>query len=293
MRWLGLAVGTLAIAWIATWIPTQDFADAIARVGVASVLMICAWHLVGVVLDARAWQLLLDGRASLWQCVMWRWIGESLNSLLPFAQVGGDVVRAHGLGRRTGSPQPVAASVALDVLSTAAAQVPFALLGLVLWAETLLWSMVVSVALLAAGWRGWRRIRDVCLRLLRRHPRWGEVHAYVEALTSRQWWRAFAWHLLAWVSGAGEIYLALWLVGHPVSITTALLIESVLQSARSLAFMVPAGLGIQEGTLLGIGVALGIPTPVVASIVVLKRAREVLLGAGGLLLWGVSVRDVR
>ena len=95
------------------------------------------------------------------------------------------------------------------------------------------------------------------------------------------------------MSGAGEIYLALWLVGHPVSITTALLIESVLQSARSLAFMVPTGLGIQEGTLLGIGVALGIPTPVVASIVVLKRAREVLLGAGGLLLWGVSARDVR
>lgn len=56
--------------------------------------------------------------------------------------------------------------------------------------------------------------------------------------------------------GTLENWLALRLLGHPVSLVTALSLEAVTQAGRHLFFMVPAELGVQEASLLVLGASL-------------------------------------
>jgi len=64
-----------------------------------------------------------------------RWIGESINTTLPAAQIGGDVVRARLLQQRVALPARGVASVAVDFCLSLFAQILFTLLGFVLLAR--------------------------------------------------------------------------------------------------------------------------------------------------------------
>ena len=56
-------------------------------------------------------------------------------------------------------------------------------------------------------------------------------------------------------------------------------------AVRLLAFMVPAGLGVQEAGLVLFGQALGISSELALSVSMAKRMREVLCGLPSLLSW--------
>ncbi|RMF84180.1 MAG: TIGR00374 family protein, partial [Nitrospirae bacterium] len=97
-------------------------------------------------------------------------------------------------------------------------------------------------------------------------------------------------HLAAWVAGAGEVWLALRFLGHPVGAVEALLLESLGQAVRSSAFAVPGALGVQEGGLLLLGRLLGIPPTTALALSLVKRVRELALGLPGLLAWPLAER---
>ena len=83
-----------------------------------------------------------------------RWICEAINTTLPAAQIGGDVVRARLLQQRISAPARGAASVAVDFCITHGAEILFTVLGFVLlaWlsAEASWWPVAASAALLPA-----------------------------------------------------------------------------------------------------------------------------------------------
>src|SRR5437762_8319497 len=58
--------------------------------------VIVAFHLLPLLADAIAWRALLPRkhRLSLFSFFWMRWAGEGITNLLPFAQIGGDIVRA-------------------------------------------------------------------------------------------------------------------------------------------------------------------------------------------------------
>jgi uncharacterized membrane protein YbhN (UPF0104 family) len=85
--------------------------------------------------------------------------------------------------------------------------------------------------------------------------------------------------------GASEVWLALRLLGHPVSVETALIIESVVLFVRNLAFAVPAGLGAQEAGIVLICAAVGLSQELAIGLALAKRMREVLFGLPALLGW--------
>ncbi len=53
-----------------------------------------ALHLTQLLISARAWQILLPGPARLALCFRLRVVREGIDSLLPVAQIGGEVVGA-------------------------------------------------------------------------------------------------------------------------------------------------------------------------------------------------------
>jgi uncharacterized membrane protein YbhN (UPF0104 family) len=89
----------------------------------------------------------------------------------------------------------------------------------------------------------------------------------------------------AFCSGAFEIWFTLRLFGHPIGAGPAIVLESMTQALRHLAFVVPAGLGVQEASLMLFGHAFGISGELALSVSMAKRVREVLCGLPALLSW--------
>lgn len=102
--------------------------------------------------------------------------------------------------------------------------------------------------------------------------------------------RCAAWRALAWLAGGVEIWVAFLVLGRPVGLGEAIVLESLGQVVRSAGFVVPGGLGLQEGGILAAGIWLGLPAETVLSAALLKRAREIAFGVPGLVVWSCFER---
>lgn len=234
-----------------------------------------------------------------------RWIGESVNALLPVAQVGGDVARARLLAQQ-GAPGPVAAaSMVADLGMGAASQVVFTITGAVAFSVhgslgTLSRGIVIVCVALAAGAGGLVFVARVgTARILRRLPFFRGLLAHADTVDralaeigSRRadLALAFALHLVGWFAQVFETWLILRLIGSAVSAAGALAIESLALAARSAVFVVPGGVGVQEGALMLLAAPFGIAAPVALSLGLIKRMREVVVGAPAVIAWSIAER---
>jgi glycosyltransferase 2 family protein len=96
------------------------------------------------------------------------------------------------------------------------------------------------------------------------------------------------WQLAGWIAGAGEIWLALRFLGHPVAVGDALIVEALAQAVSSAAFVVPAALGVQEGGFLVIGGLVGLGPELSLALALARRARDILIFVPALLAWQAS-----
>jgi len=253
------------------------------------------------------WRLLRSVSASpLAVMIGLRLIGEAINVLLPVAAVGGDLERALLLKSRGVDGGAAAASTLADLLLQAAAQALFMLIGVVLSlqlagaAGLTLWAAGgVSVAALALG-GFYVAQRYGGARLVERGIAWsarrwqaattGNAIRLDEPLRAiyadrRAVGAALSLHELGWLLGAFETWMALRLMGMPVSASAALILESLSRGLRAAAFPVPSGLGVQEGGYIAIGAVLGIPPETALALSLVKRAPDLAIGLPGLLAW--------
>jgi len=236
-----------------------------------------------------------------------RWIAESINQLLPALQVGGNLVRARLVARR-GVPGPLAgASVVVDITLHLLAQLVFTLLGVGLLLfhvggrrliGAVIAGLLVTVATVAAFYLVQRRgvfgaMARALVRVLRSSD-WASLSSRAEAMDAwidrlyrerRDVGVSEAWHVLSWLLGASEIWLALRLLGHPVSIATAVVIESLGEALRTAAFVIPGALGVQEGGFVVLGSVFGFGPDLSIALSLTKRLRELCLGVPGLIAW--------
>jgi putative membrane protein len=85
--------------------------------------------------------------------------------------------------------------------------------------------------------------------------------------------------------GAGEIWLTTLLLNKPLSLTDSFVLESLGCGVRAAAFMLPGGLGAQEGGLILFGALFGLPADLALAVALTKRVRELALGLPGLAVW--------
>ena len=65
----------------------------------------------------------------------------------------------------------------------------------------------------------------------------------------------------------------------------ALILESMVQAFRHVAFVVPASLGVQETVLVVFGHTLGVGAETAIAVSLVKRLREVVYGIASLASW--------
>ena len=302
----------LGLALLVTLFIRADFPVTLQtfQLGGWKLLWLVPYRLLFFLLYACGWLILLrpcdpQRRARLGYVLWVTTVRDAIDRLLPVASVGGGVAAVRLMRWRGLATAPVAASVIVEIVLTLIVAYLFTALGLLLLIDVsaagqeyrrvvlaFLFSLPVPVAtalLLRYG-----SVFERLLGLLR--PLVGE-HALTKGAASldhevraslrrgRSLLLAGALQFAAFVSGSFEIWFALRLFGHPVDIRAALVLESMTQAMRHLAFFIPAALGVQEGALILFGHAFGISGELALAVSMAKRMREVLCGLPSLVSW--------
>jgi putative membrane protein len=302
MRGVSLALlllGAGACAVLVLAIGVDPLAAALAPVGWGFAPIVLS-HAAPLLLAVVAWRLLRRESAPPFAALAGaRWVGEAVNNLLPVAQIGGELVRVRLAIMGGASATDAAASVIADVTIGALTQTMFGLAGavvLIAWYDAafalpLLGGLVVFgggiLLLYGLQRRGSvlpvRRLVQRAAAALGRYARFDGAERMHRALDGLYADRsvtvgASIWRLAGWIAGAGEILLSLHFLGRPASWTEAFILESLSQAARSAAFAVPGGLGVQEVGFLALGTALGLDPPTCLALGLIRRGRDVVLG---------------
>lgn len=307
---LGIALFIALIIW-------QGAGSVMSTLAIAGwgLLPIAAFHLVPLVLDAAAIQVLVRKSYSLRQAVVSRWIGESVNSLLPAGQIGGPIAMVRQMKQRGMAGREAAAAITVSTTLQAVAQMVFALLGLVvfgisathtadggLWLPMLLATGVIAALLYAFYVAQRRGLFGWAFRMLSKMSSkkdWSALLERADAIDEivhkmyserRQVIASFLYSLVGWIVGTLEVWLILKFIGHPVGWVDALLLESLGQAIRGAAFFVPGSLGVQEGGYLLLGPLVGLSADAALALSLAKRTRELLLGIPGIVYLHFSER---
>jgi putative membrane protein len=307
--YVGAVVGVIALVIVAVH---ADFPAMLRTLssGGPGVLWVVPYRALFFLLYAVGWAALLRSSEPANHIglgyVFWATtVRDAVDRLLPVASVGGSVVGVRILRWRGVAGAAAGASVVVEILLTLVAVYLFTAIGLVLLAEQgaagheyhrllliFALSLPVPAVMLVLFKNGafLQRVRALI------HSWVGEgtisratesLDREVRALLHRP--RALlvagVLQLAALVSGAFEIWFALWLFDHPVSTGAAVMLESMTQAIRHVAFIVPAGLGVQEAGLVLFGHVVGISGEMALAVGMVKRIRELAWGIPTLVSW--------
>jgi putative membrane protein len=291
----------------------QAVVAALATAGLGA-LWLVPYHVLPLTLDALGWRSLIRLRPEYTQAVslpylLWvASVREAVGSILPVVRIGGEVVGVHLVTRRGLSQAFATATVVVEVTVTLLSQIALALLGFLLLAVfvghgSLLIDALPSVAaalvvvavfvLLQHGGlvgfcgRALRRVTGLSAPAVGGGDPIDDIDRMIPLIYRR--WRAllrcFAGQTAGLVVGAGEVWIALRLMGRPVNPLDALILEAGVQAMRTAGFFVPGALGIQEVGLVFLGGLMGLPADLMLAVSVLKRLREIAYGGLALLSW--------
>jgi putative membrane protein len=314
LRWIVLLLGLGLFGWfIHRAGPAEVFAN-VSRLGWLAPLVLVPYFLV-YVLDAFGWYLAFGSYAAIRPSYLTlfrvRWAGESVNSIIPSAYVGGEALKVYLLHKRGFPGMAASTSVVASKTCQVLAQVVFIGLGVLaamnhLSAEAGARTGMLLITLGAFG--------VVCLLfLLQRRGMFSSLHELLARFSIRiktlekhqpslrklddqiyafynrdrsRFFKTTAAFLMGWLADALEIFVVCHLLGLPLDWTEAIAIESFISVAKALGIFVPAALGVQESGVVLLFQIFGLPAPIGAAYAIIRRGRELLyVLVGGALLY--------
>jgi putative membrane protein len=279
---------------------------AVTAIGWRGLAYVIAWQLAVYGLLGVAWRQLVVGGNS-WLTIWGRLVREGGETCLPFSEIGGLLLGARAL-MLGGIPfAEAAASSISDILSEAIALGPFLLFGLLILVadhpgSKFVLPLALGLVLLLAGGAAAYGLRGHLAKLLHAatthllKPWSSSAPADADALRDTlqshltqpvRMATATILHLAAWCGGGGNVWIAYHLLGAHPSVIDALAIEAILSGVLAVGFLIPAGLGVQELTYVGVGRLFGIPAHVSLALSLIRRARDIAIGAPALVSWQI------
>ncbi len=273
-----------------------------------SLVWLAVYRTIPVAIDSAGWLYLFpkNRHPRLARLCIARWIAESINTLLPVAQVGGHIIRARIIGRERNDQGESGAAVTVDFTIGLVTQLLFTLLGIVLLllhtesyagTSSLITGSIIAFAVIAAFFLtqragmfsiiarmastlGRKKYADFLGSASALDRKITEIYSHRKRLT----W-CMTWRLMGWISKSGENWLFFHFIGIPITIGDAIILESMCTAFRSAAFFVPGGLGVQDGSLVMIGAFLGVGSESMMALALSKRFRELMVGIPGIVFW--------
>jgi putative membrane protein len=303
---LAVILGVATMAALVMYFGAGVVIHSLLAIGGFGFVVVCLIHTGLMVLMGAAWSVLLPGTPP-WVTVWGRFVRDSGSEVLPLSQFGGYVLGTRALALAGVPATQGAASTIVDVTLEFVGQLAYIALGLA-WLVALgsgtIPSWVVLLGLVAASslaigfivfqHRGFGAVNRIAGILGRG---WAErtaagataLHQAIAAIWRRNGgiWASFLLHFTAWVLGAFEIWIALWFAGAPLPVGSVVVIESLLYAIRSVTFVVPNAVGVQEGAYILLGTAFGLTPEMALALSLLKRARDLTIGLPVLAAWQI------
>ncbi len=253
-------------------------------------------------LDAYGFKLCLRpsvDRLGLPRTYVYRMAGEALNWTLPAAQMGGEPLKPFLLARAGVPTVEGGSAVVISKVAMTVAQMVY--LAIALIAAALFTDadqrLIMGAGVALAGGLGLASLMIVGIRwgafagLARIVARLGVGRAAIEErlesladLDERirgfarehpgRLLAGFAAHVVAWIIGAAEVALVLWLFGEVPSVGHALAIEAFVATARGATAFIPGSAGGQEGAIVLIYDGFGYGQELAVAYALLRRFRE-------------------
>ena len=310
LRALLTAAGVGVFLYVVYRMGWRTILDNIAQFG-AWFVVISLLQVVWVVLQATSWYTIQNGlfhRAGFLSFVRIKIISDTMNTVLPAANLGGDAMRAFLIKPRIPLKEGVA-GIMVDKAVESLAGVLFMAFGilipvvfvpiprvLLVPAGVSLLVLLAAVALLVLfqfrgfyrsatnifGWipavRRWLHKNEEWLRVLDDHMR----RSYLTGRTRIP--LATGLHLMARLVGVLEVVVVLRVLHQPVTYLGAWFISAAVTVANTVLFIVPGHWGVQEGTSVLVMKAMSFSGSAGLSLAVIRRIRRLFLIGFGLLL---------
>ncbi len=293
---------TLAVV-LALHAGLKPISHAIAAVGWSGLAETCGLQLVSVFLCAAAWWAVTDG-TSFRACFLSRWIRDGATTLVGPAIGEGISARALTvLGGGSGSA--AAATTIVDVAVEALSQAVYTLVAFAILfprlgaGQTLKWVLIVAASLLPVllmfavtmsprAMAAAQTLGERVGRLFGAAPgasfdlagMIGGIYGKPAKIGS-----AFLLHVVAWTTGAVQIWLIGRAIGAPVTLWDGLALHGLVCAARSAFFLVPWAAGVQEGGFLLVGAVMHLSPAAAIAMSLVLRGRDVVLGAPAIVIW--------
>jgi putative membrane protein len=305
---IGLFVGVAILIWLVAWQGVTEIADLLIRSGWSLLLVPLIWAPT-LLMTTTSWQLLFPSHQApnFRNAFLAQWMGRAVNTLLPVATIGGEIVKARLVILWGSDAKRTTAATLVDKTVQVVTTILWGLTGVALLAWTALddtlvvWGLV-GMVILTAGTAGFIAVQragifGLTTRVAHKLTDWdrlGGITAAAGAIdacvvdTYRRHGRlaaAAAWRLGALILQSGEVWLAAMLLGYPVSIAEALLIKSLTSTLSDVAFVIPNSYGVQEGAFIVMGGLVGWPPDVGLAVSLVLRIRELVIDVPGLLWW--------
>lgn len=330
MKRAGYATFAVGIALLALLVLRADWAvllHALKSMGLGGLLVLVAFHLPVIAAAGVAWWLLGRGLpgAAISFFVRARIVRDAVAVALPFSQIGGFAAGIRVLVV-SGVPSVAAGfSMLADLVAEFVSIFPYVAMGLAALALLAPWSGLLRplsigaaffAALTVTAWLARSQVRKG-LRWLARHrfanglrARLGTlVHRFTGSepgansdirgnltridLSFRALSGNIALHFGRWAIGAVETWVAFLLMGVPVSLGHALIIDCITAFLRIFAFMVPGAIGVQEGLYVLVCGIVGLRPAIALAFSFAWRARDLLIGFLGLAVWHAVEKAAR
>ena len=291
-----LAIVVLAIVVVVAALPglREQVAQSARIISPMAVLVTLPGQVLAFLLCAAALSALRPG-VSFRSSLASRVLRDAGGNLLVFFPGLGEAIGARALVLSGGTTRAAITASTLDVIAEGIAQIPYALLAVVVLPQLLHPASVqfgsppivmVVVALLGIAMLiGWIAVRSAGpSRLIERiRTEWTKLRA--DWTTRRRGMViAIILHFIAWAIGGLQLWAAAQVLGIPLDLFPAIVIESAAYAARAIIFFIPAGLAVQEGALIFACAAFGIGTVPALALALVLRLRDVICGLP-LLYW--------
>ena len=304
---LAFLVGVIISASLIAYHNVSAVVEAVQRIG-WKLGIIVAIYFLATAINSFAWLTLFRSErlGFIRMLLTLRWIRESINYLLPSAVVGGDIVAIRLLAERGRDASTATAVTIADKTLEAAGLFFFVLAGIFIlltqggndgsihWAIRGLAAIaaMLIIFLLAQRW-GLLKVADKAVSKLvgkcsgTLNIEDASIHDKVWELYAdgRRLALATFLHVLAWMPGVIQVWLALRFMGHEITWSEAFIIESLSQMACAAAFIMPASLGAQEAAYMTMGLLFGIPPPLGLAVSLVQRLKDISVSIIGLLVW--------
>jgi uncharacterized protein (TIRG00374 family) len=319
-RLLFLALGLGLFGLVLAQADLDAVANHVGRLGWAGALGIPAVSLLPLLADTLSWQIVFTPPRLGWGWFIKLWqvrmVGAAIGKLTPAVGLASEPVKAvilkkiYALRYREG-----VASLLIAKTANLMAFVVFVAIGMTLafggnrLPEGYRVLAAASFAVLAIGiggvfavqrlrmlsalgaWFSRRRLGRPISRVLHHLHEMDDrlVHAYTR--DRARFLAATFLAVLHWILGAVELYLIFWFLGHPITVSEAIVVATMVDLVRAGTFFIPASIGAEEATLALVVTSITGEAGLGLAVAFVRRYRELLwIGVGLLIAWRMTGR---